>query len=106
MVKRMFIVTSGGGGGGGRRWACLVGGIKTALRVGSAASAALGRGWLVDVDWRMSHALSARHGLHTVLYLGRHGHERLLDVGSILGAGLEKRNAQVVSKFLVVNTNK
>ena len=72
-----------------------------ARRTCSAASTALGRCWLINVNWRVSHALSARHGLHSILYFSCHGHKCLLDVGSILGACLEKWNAQMVGKFLI-----
>jgi len=39
-------------------------------------------------------------GSHTLLNLSRHSQERLLNVGSILGRGLQERNPETVGKFL------
>lgn len=39
-------------------------------------------------------------GAHALLDLGRHGHEGLLHVGGVLGAGLQEGDGQGISKLL------
>ena len=41
-----------------------------------------------------------RRGAHPFLYLPGHGQEGLLDVGRVLGGGLEERYAEAVGKLL------
>ena len=70
-----------------------------------AASSLAGRLGLAYRDRCWIDAWCVRHGLHSVLNLGCHRHERLLYICCILGARLQERNSQMISEFLSFTTS-
>ena len=73
-------------------------------------SAAAPRGGLyggaLDLDVGLLRATGRGPWAHPLLDLSCHGHEGLLHVGGVLGAGLEEGDPQVVSKLLTKDTGR
>ena len=71
-------------------------------------SAAAPRGGLyggaLDLDVGLLRATGRGPWAHPLLDLSCHGHEGLLHVGGVLGAGFQERDTQGVCKFLLRNT--
>ena len=67
----------------------------------AAAATRFGLLWFADVDFGRADAWRAWNSLHSILDLGCHRHKCLFDVCCVLCAGLEKRDSQMVGKFLL-----
>ena len=74
-------------------------GVPKIGHLAAAASAGV-RHVLAGADLHAALLVVGGRGAHALLDLAGHGQEGLLDVASVLGRGLEERNAQAVGEFL------